>query len=606
MPFRGFKDFDDCTTKITKSGKSPDAAKRICGKLQSQEEGKVIELSIHTSDAQCIKDLMDKGMSRDEATKKCYEEIEEEEAIIGAAALDYADGEILEDDGKGSTEVIKIEDAAKYPWSKCVNDQMGKGYSSKAATKICASIRNKSKGFGKRVSLEDYKSAIEAKKYLMGQIVVRFAQKDKLFIKAFLLSATVNLNRWGVTRESIPGTINSFIGKPLVLTEDFGHPDFQDPSITHALRFQEDFRIGNIVDVVPDRDGENYFAVIEITDEDAKRAFTTGDLPLYVSPAIAKLDFDEPEDAISNWTGIHLAIVDDPAFTVKHATITGRCTGDEQTCLLQLRKAKVEKEGYGACSFCAFKKLTSILPAEEIAKRESVITDLQKSNENNEKAVSSLVSNSQSSSSVDKLTTNTESPNSNSANVEKVEATATPTTPAKQDAEIAKSNADTPQPIQRRNVTVTPDNSGSFYEGELHSLRVQNELNQKVIAGLKEQLSLTTKELEAARNEGRRAAIETVITAEIYPNETERQEKISELIQTGLSAEQVRDIYKPLSDLRKSTAAQEPQNFYQARSESSGKVPLRNNPEIKTARRDNREENIALEVNGLIVREGGL
>lgn len=189
-----------------------------------------------------------------------------------------------------------------------------------------------------------------------GQLAT-FEDSGRFYIKAFLLDASVNINEWGVTTPSLAKNIQSFVGKPLVLTESFDHPvpsGAGGDSLEHWLAYQETYRIGTIVDVVAKDTA--YYALIEITNEDAKKAFRSGALPTYVSPAIAQ-NAGDPAEAIANWTGVHLAIVDDPAYTVKKATINASCGGDSIDCLLHLRKAKVQRDGIG-CGFCPNEILT--------------------------------------------------------------------------------------------------------------------------------------------------------------------------------------------------------------------------------------------------------
>jgi uncharacterized coiled-coil protein SlyX len=227
--------------------------------------------------------------------------------------------------------------------------------------------------------------------------VLKYEDNDgHLFIKAFLLSSDVNINRWGVTNQSLDQYINTFIGKPLVLTESFNHPlppsdykvgdevetgrdsyetepvttnyydDDNNPNnvvkvndiIDHWLAYQEPFRVGNIIDIV--KKGSTYYSIIEITDDFTKKAFRNNDLPLFVSPAIAQLDPYEAASNISKWTGIHLAIVSNPAYTIKKALISGQCHDEQNKCLLQLRNASVaenRKLKKLDCGFCRQKAL---------------------------------------------------------------------------------------------------------------------------------------------------------------------------------------------------------------------------------------------------------
>ena len=240
----------------------------------------------------------------------------------------------------------------------CVGAQIKKGKDDLSARKICGELEKQSqvKRRGDVLKYED--------------------NNGHLYIKAFLLSGNVNINKWGVTEQSLDQYINTFIGKPLVLTEDFRHPlppsDYKigdsdyydnddDPNnvvkvndiIDHWLAYQEPFRVGNIIDIV--KKGSTYYSIIEITDEFTKTAFKNNELPLFVSPAIAQLDPFEPASNITKWTGIHLAIVANPAYTIKKALISGQCHDVENKCLLQLRNASVaenRKQKKLDCGFC--------------------------------------------------------------------------------------------------------------------------------------------------------------------------------------------------------------------------------------------------------------
>ena len=77
--------------------------------------------------------------------------------------------------------------------------------------------------------------------------LIKFENEDKLFIKFFLLDASVNLNTWGVTRQAMLKGLKTFIGKPFVLTPDYGHPPAA--SGDDLLVQQEKYRDGDIIDV---------------------------------------------------------------------------------------------------------------------------------------------------------------------------------------------------------------------------------------------------------------------------------------------------------------------------------------------------------------------
>jgi len=173
-------------------------------------------------------------------------------------------------------------------------------------------------------------------------VIETFEDNGKFFLKAFLLDSSVNANSWGVDPSTLNENINTYIGKPLVLQDDFQHPDSGDSNYDHHMQYQDKFRIGNIVDIV-NKDSV-YSAIIEVTDNTAKEAFKKGDLPLYVSPqlfhdAVGR----EPDTATKTWRGTHLAIVKEPAFGVMKARVEGQCSGSPMTCLAQLKRASVDK-----------------------------------------------------------------------------------------------------------------------------------------------------------------------------------------------------------------------------------------------------------------------
>ena len=263
--------------------------------------------------------------------------------------------------------ITECQQANFKTFSDCVSAQQKKGKSKESAGAICGQIEKNTKEGAKRQAASNLK----------------YEENNRLFIKAFLLDASKNINQWGVTQSSLDRQINTFIGKPLVLTENFRHPmppesdkvstgdysyydDDEDPYNTvkvdevvdHWLAYQEAYRVGSIVDI--NFKNGIYYATIEITDEAAKEAFKNNDLPLFVSPAIAQLNPLEDPRNITNWTGIHLAIVSDPAYTIKKAIISGQCheSGQENgKCLIQLRQASVNSNKKLGCGFCRWNAL---------------------------------------------------------------------------------------------------------------------------------------------------------------------------------------------------------------------------------------------------------
>jgi hypothetical protein len=188
---------------------------------------------------------------------------------------------------------------------------------------------------------------------------------DKLFLKTFLIDASISGNAWGVSKQSILDNIQTFVGKPLVLYRDakgeLDHPPDSDAqSIAEWSAVQEPFRIGTIVDVVRKEQfqqgphDDQYFAIIEVQDKDAKDILQGTDQTLYVSPALADLhrnlvanrSGEIVAEESDRWVGMHLALVRQPAFGIRKAQITAKCGGDEQTCIAQLRRARLARENF--------------------------------------------------------------------------------------------------------------------------------------------------------------------------------------------------------------------------------------------------------------------
>ncbi len=181
--------------------------------------------------------------------------------------------------------------------------------------------------------------------------LIEFENEDKYFVKFFLLDATLNLNHWGVTRESLEANLDTFIGKPFVLTPEFNHPEAVDGD--NLLVEQEKFRVGDIIKVgIEPRTGKAY-GVAEITNESAKDILKNGEVS-FVSPSIVFNNNDELDvqgnAIIESWEGAHVAAVKDPAYTVNKAQIKGKCSGSEGVCMSNLSKVEASLKNYEKAS----------------------------------------------------------------------------------------------------------------------------------------------------------------------------------------------------------------------------------------------------------------
>ena len=174
-----------------------------------------------------------------------------------------------------------------------------------------------------------------------------FENNDHFFIKFFLLDATLNLNKWGVTENALRANLDTFIGKPFILTPDFGHPDANNGD--HLLKVQDDFKVGTIIEVGIENDTHKAFGIAEITKRWAVDVFKKGTVS-FVSPSIVfgRGDTKTLMDgylSINRFEGAHVAGVKDPAFGMFKSQIKGQCSGDAASCEKELAMVQASKVG---------------------------------------------------------------------------------------------------------------------------------------------------------------------------------------------------------------------------------------------------------------------
>jgi hypothetical protein len=326
-------------------------------------------------------------------------------------------------------------------------------------------------------------------------------ETDKLYIKTFLIDASISGNAWGVSRQSIVDNIQSFIGKPLVLFRDakgeLDHPPSEASTIAAWSADQEPYRIGTIIDVVRKEQynqgphDDQYFAIIEVTDKDAKEVLRGTEQTLYVSPGLADLHSNLVAnqsgqlvaEESNQWIGMHLALVREPAYGIRKAQITASCGGDETKCIAQLRRARLAKQN---CGFCPKTALLNTSQVKSLGNHQSL--RLSEEDNTNKK---------------EETTTETEQKT---------------TETKKSETDLEKENSKLKQQIATLETKLS----------ETQSLK--SELNSRLAA-----LEIESKETK----------IDRVLAAKI-PDEKLRREKIRLYIGKGLSAQDVEDIYKDI------------------------------------------------------------
>ena len=170
------------------------------------------------------------------------------------------------------------------------------------------------------------------------------------FAKYWLLNAKqTNGNGWGIAAHTAKDNMSKFVGRPLVVTasswhgasqygDSYEHPYLATNDMNQIFAHQEKFRVGNIVSVEGDKNGD-YFATIEMLPKFANMV-----LPPFCSPAIYQLDAQEHEGNISKWEALHLAALDEnPAYGARIALLKGTCVGTSSSCSIQFKSAKLKE-----------------------------------------------------------------------------------------------------------------------------------------------------------------------------------------------------------------------------------------------------------------------
>lgn len=160
--------------------------------------------------------------------------------------------------------------------------------------------------------------------------------KKGLFLKKFLINDSQNLNKWRVTWEGIKKDVYNFIGRPVVLTPKRNHPRVYE---------QEDYRIGEIIDVGLDELEHKAWQVSHIFDKKAAKLIKEGKVK-YGSPTVMVYSQNTveirnygtaaEETILHRFIPAHDAIVADPAYGKLADFIPAVCDGDGPACALKL------------------------------------------------------------------------------------------------------------------------------------------------------------------------------------------------------------------------------------------------------------------------------
>jgi len=163
-------------------------------------------------------------------------------------------------------------------------------------------------------------------------------EDDRFFIKFFLLDDSLNLNQWKVTADAIKRDLQTFVGRPFVITNKFDHPTPDK---------EESERDGTITEVGFDENTGKAFGIAEIHNQEAIDLIKTG-IVSFVSPSIeveaGSFIITNGREIANKFKGRHVAGVKEPAFGKVKAQIKGQCNGAESTCMSRLHTVQAKTD----------------------------------------------------------------------------------------------------------------------------------------------------------------------------------------------------------------------------------------------------------------------
>lgn len=176
----------------------------------------------------------------------------------------------------------------------------------------------------------------------------KYKGKEGTFIKKYLIGEEFNMNEWKVTWDAIKKDVWGFVGKPLVLTPDMDHPLVKD---------QEDYKVGEIIDVGIDELKRTAWQVSQITDPTVVELIKAGKIR-YGSPTVltysqattkrANLGNGKVQTTLERFIPAHDALVADPAYGKEVDKIPAICDGTGEGCGLKLLEVSASRKDMSA------------------------------------------------------------------------------------------------------------------------------------------------------------------------------------------------------------------------------------------------------------------
>ena len=162
------------------------------------------------------------------------------------------------------------------------------------------------------------------------------------YIKSFLISDKVNLNKWQATHAANLSNLDTFLGRPGIhyINPENGKRDHTGAeSFEKSLQIQELYRVANIISVGCDVATRECWEFSKINDDDISAKIKSGQIK-FISPSIwpEENSIEQIEqtdgtviDVVHAYKGLHYAFVDEPAYG-DDAEIKAFCDGTTKQC----------------------------------------------------------------------------------------------------------------------------------------------------------------------------------------------------------------------------------------------------------------------------------
>ena len=209
------------------------------------------------------------------------------------------------------------------------------------------------------------------------------------YIKSFLISDIVNLNKWQSIHESHLSNLDMFLGRPgihYINPENRKRDHTGATTFEKSLQIQELYRAASIIAVGSDIPTRKNWQVSQMMDDDVAAKIKSKEIK-WISSSIWP-DEDAVEiiekteggnvDRVHRYRGLHYAFVDEPAYDVD-AEIKSFCDGTTKQCQIELQKFDASIN-----DICPITDKKIILPKKQSKKKQNIFnSDANTSHKNN-------------------------------------------------------------------------------------------------------------------------------------------------------------------------------------------------------------------------------